>query len=229
MIFSHFFKGKGSGSKPLEQFAYFETETELAGVAALPLKEQLETQITTLKAKAKLTEPEQSELAQLEAQLQQLLKSGQIEQALLIDKSAAPNPDSNYSDWLTPAQQAVSLLVVEDDPELLSLLEFFLKPWASSLQIFHDGATALEWLKNNPPVDLVSLDLMLPRVDGLSLLQWIRQSPEWSEVPVLIVSSKSDQPTVQKALELGASDFIYKPLQPDTYLAKIKQQLRRSA
>ena len=130
-------------------------------------------------------------------------------------------------DWVNVGPKIVRILLIEDDPDINALLDFMLKREQFEVIRFNNGKLAREWIQSNPAVDLVSLDIMLPQVDGLELIKVIRQQMTWQEVPIMMLTSKSDQPTVKQALDLGANEYLNKPFQPQEYLTRIKRLLTR--
>ncbi len=75
--------------------------------------------------------------------------------------------------------------------------------------------------------DLVLLDIMLPYHDGLEILARLRAQPEWEDVPVIMLTAKSREANIVRALEVGADDYVTKPFQPDELLARLRRFLRK--
>jgi two-component system copper resistance phosphate regulon response regulator CusR len=118
------------------------------------------------------------------------------------------------------------ILVVEDEARILSFLARGLEAEGFTVERASDGATALR-RADDVPYDLVILDLLLPRIDGLTVLrELVRAKPE---LPVLILSARSDLRTKLRGFELGASDYLAKPFALDELLARVRVQLRRHA
>lgn len=117
------------------------------------------------------------------------------------------------------------ILVVEDEPRILSFLVQGLRAEGYGVDAAADGAAALEHAFRLPP-DLVVLDLLLPRVDGLTVLRELkRRRPA---APVLVLSARSDLATKLRGFELGASDYLAKPFALDELIARVRVQLRSS-
>ena len=74
--------------------------------------------------------------------------------------------------------------------------------------------------------DLILLDIMLPYVDGIELLQQIRQKAGWERCAVIMLTTKSHESDIVRALELGASDYVVKPFQPNELLARIRRHVK---
>jgi DNA-binding response OmpR family regulator len=78
-------------------------------------------------------------------------------------------------------------------------------------------------LEEIEPPQLILLDVMLPFIDGFELLEQIRSKPEWSEVPVIMLTSKGQEKNIVRALEGGADDYIVKPFQPEELVARVRR------
>ena len=115
-----------------------------------------------------------------------------------------------------------SILVVDDDPGVLDVVSFMLRREGFEVDGERDGTAALSAAREKS-YDIVILDVMLPYVSGYELLAAIRKSPAWARVPVLMLTSKSREADVVRALDGGANDYITKPFQP----AELKARIRR--
>lgn len=103
-----------------------------------------------------------------------------------------------------------SVLVVEDEPNIVLSLQFIMKRSGYEVRIAGDGDAALTAMAEKTP-DVVLLDIMLPKRDGLSVCEAIRGNPNWSDVKILVLSAKSREADKEKALSLGANDYLTKP------------------
>jgi len=117
-----------------------------------------------------------------------------------------------------------TLLLVEDDQKLTGLLTQYLQKQGLQVECCHDGNEAPARINALQP-DLVILDLMLPGMDGLSICREVRSSYQGK---ILILTASDDDMDQVAALEMGADDFVVKPLQPRVLLARIRMLLRRS-
>ena len=115
------------------------------------------------------------------------------------------------------------ILIVEDEPKLAQLLIDYLQ--ASNYRTHHiaDGSQVLSYVQQTPP-DLMLLDLMLPGMDGLTLCRELRR---FSELPVIMVTAKTEEIDRLLGLEIGADDYICKPFSPREVVARVKTILRR--
>jgi two-component system KDP operon response regulator KdpE len=117
---------------------------------------------------------------------------------------------------------ALKILVVDDEPPIRKLLRMGLTSQGYQVLEAPNGKTALELLAKKP--DLVILDLGLPDVDGLDLLRRIRHRHE--NLPVVVLSSRGDEPGKVAALDLGADDYVTKPFGMDELFARMRAALR---
>lgn len=117
-----------------------------------------------------------------------------------------------------------AILVVEDEPKLASLLADYLR--ASGFEPFclKNGAVVVPWVRKHQP-DLILLDLMLPGRDGVEVCKDIRT---FSKVPIIIITARVEEIDRLLGLELGADDYICKPISPREVIARVKAVLRRT-
>src|SRR6476659_4149793 len=119
---------------------------------------------------------------------------------------------------------ALQVLIVDDDARLFELLSSYLEQNAVTARSAGDGPTALRLLEKQA-VDAVLLDVMMPGMDGLSVLRKIREK---SDVPVIMLTAKGDETDRVVGLELGADDYLPKPFSPRELLARLRAVLRRA-
>jgi two-component system, OmpR family, KDP operon response regulator KdpE len=115
------------------------------------------------------------------------------------------------------------ILVVDDDRQLLRALRINLATRGYQVQLAPDGSTALTLAAKQPP-DLVIVDLGLPDMDGVDVVQGIRG---WSAVPVIVLSARHLEQSKVRALDAGADDYVTKPFGMDELLARVRAALRR--
>lgn len=118
----------------------------------------------------------------------------------------------------------MKLLLVEDDPEICGMLKKFLEKENFEIIIANDGEEACSKFRQET-CDLVLLDLMLPKISGMDVLQQIRAQ---STVPIIIMSAKDTDSDITLGLGLGADDYVTKPFSMVQVLARIKANLRRT-
>lgn len=115
------------------------------------------------------------------------------------------------------------ILIVDDDENISEILNMYLESSGYTTKIASTGKRAQElFLEYNP--NLVLLDVMIPGIDGIDVLKWVRKQ---GKVPVIMLTAKGDTFDKVLALELGADDYIVKPFEPKELLARVKAVLRR--
>lgn len=119
-----------------------------------------------------------------------------------------------------------SILVIEDDDNIAQLLEFMLDREGHQVQVLADGETARRHIAAEAPPALVLLDSMLPYRDGLALLGDMRARGGWAATPVIMLTAKSLERDIVRALEAGAADYVVKPFQPQELLARVRRLVR---
>ena len=120
-------------------------------------------------------------------------------------------------------------LVVEDDDQISFLLKFILEREGYTVHVARDGRQAGQLIDEMSAPAVVTLDVMLPYADGFQLLGHLRGKPGWTTVPVLMLTSKSQEKDIVRALDAGANDYIVKPFQPEELRARIKRLVRKPA
>jgi two-component system alkaline phosphatase synthesis response regulator PhoP len=114
------------------------------------------------------------------------------------------------------------ILLIEDDEQIRSMYQVAFEAQGFSCQTAGDGAKGLEMVKNDKP-DLILLDIMMPNVDGMTVLSDLKKDPELSMIPVIMLSNLSIQEGIDKAMALGAKDYINKSLvKPREVVEKVK-------
>jgi len=117
------------------------------------------------------------------------------------------------------------LLIVDDEPNLRHSLSYALRQEGYEVATAEDGETAIELFRQSKP-DLVVLDVMLPKMDGLAVCRAIRRE---SEVPVIMLTARSTELDTIVGLEVGADDYLAKPFSTRELIARVRAALRRAA
>jgi len=121
-----------------------------------------------------------------------------------------------------------SVLVVDDEPNIVLSLEFLIKQAGYEVRVARDGDAALKAIEERLP-DLVLLDVMMPKRDGFDVCETIRANPVWKEIPIIMLTAKGRDIEREKGLALGADAYITKPFSTRDALDQIKQFLGESA
>jgi two-component system alkaline phosphatase synthesis response regulator PhoP len=117
-----------------------------------------------------------------------------------------------------------NILIVEDDPAVRDIVQIALEREGMSVEAVGDGEAALKHFRSAGSFDLVVLDIMLPGIDGISLCQELRKS---SDVPVVMLTARDGERSVVLGLEVGADDYITKPVSPLEMVSRVRAHLRR--
>lgn len=120
-----------------------------------------------------------------------------------------------------------TILVVDDEQSIMELLVFNLQKEGYNTLEAYDGVTAVEMAMNEKP-DLILLDVMIPKIDGISVCKKIRYALNISNIPILMISAKDTESDKIVGLEMGADDYITKPFQIREVMARIKANLRKA-
>jgi CheY-like chemotaxis protein len=128
--------------------------------------------------------------------------------------SAAPQPTARKR-----------VLVVDDDPEIVTFLATLLELEGIESQVATSAAAALAMLERAGPPELVLLDIAMPDRDGLDLCRALKKDPRTRDVPVFVVSARPGKDVVERALAAGAEEFIRKPFENRELIARIRSRL----
>lgn len=138
-------------------------------------------------------------------------------------ESPAFDPASGQPD-ADPRITRQCIALVDDDRNILTTVSIALQAEGFATRVYADGQTALKALLENPP-DLAIFDIKMPRMDGLELLQRLREK---SALPVIFLTSKDEEPDEALGLALGADDYVVKPFSQRLLVARVRAILRRS-
>ncbi len=117
-----------------------------------------------------------------------------------------------------------SVLVVEDEPNIVLSLEFLIKQAGYEVRVASDGEEALEAVAEKQP-ELILLDIMIPKRDGYDVCQTIRANPAWKDIHIIMLTAKGRDVEREKGLALGADDYITKPFSTRELSERVKQLL----
>jgi two-component system NtrC family sensor kinase len=133
-------------------------------------------------------------------------------------------PMENELEPVKPGETVTTILVVDDEPENLSLLTHLLRPFYH-VRAANSGENALRAAVSEPRPDLVLLDVMMPEMDGYEVLVRLRKDPATADIPVVFVTALTDADAEERGLALGAADYIAKPIKPPVVLARVRTQI----
>jgi two-component system, OmpR family, alkaline phosphatase synthesis response regulator PhoP len=117
------------------------------------------------------------------------------------------------------------ILLVDDERDIVEFLQYNLEQKGYEVIVGYDGLEALKKLSENP--DLIILDIMMPHLDGYDVYKKVRENEKFKNIPIIFLTAKSGEVDEIKALELGASDYVQKPISPKKLLARVKLNLRK--
>ena len=123
---------------------------------------------------------------------------------------------------------SLSVLVVEDESDIRELITYNLQNEGFEVKGVRTGEEALEVVENHLP-DLILLDLMLPGLDGLRVCHSLKVNPRTKNIPIVMITAKSEESDVVRGLNMGADDYITKPFSPKVLVARVFAVLRRLA
>ena len=106
------------------------------------------------------------------------------------------------------------VLVADDEPHIGRIIKMKLEQGPFRVTMAYDGKEALEVLEREPDIGLVLLDLMMPHLTGLDVLAAMRSDPRWKTLPTIILTAAGQEQQHQRAIALGASEFLTKPFSP---------------
>ena len=117
-----------------------------------------------------------------------------------------------------------SVLIVDDEPNIVRSLEFLMTKAGYEVRVARDGEQALNEIAKAPP-DLVLLDAMMPKRDGFDVCQTIRGNPDWADIRVIMLTAKGRDIEREKGLAMGADDYITKPFSTREVVVQVEEVL----
>ncbi|MDD6994058.1 MAG: response regulator [Prevotella sp.] len=120
-----------------------------------------------------------------------------------------------------------SVLIVDDIPINVTLIEKMLKPFHFVIEKANDGQTALDIVADNKP-DLILLDLMMPGMNGYDVIKQLRAKEETKQLPIIVISALNSNEDVVKGYDLGANDFLTKPIIMNRLHTSVITQLNKA-
>jgi DNA-binding response OmpR family regulator len=124
---------------------------------------------------------------------------------------------------MTPVPDA-NVLLVDDDPVILKLLQVNFEMEGFKVSTANDGVEGLEKARAERP-DIVLLDIMMPRMDGLEVTKALKGDPETKDIPIILLSAKAQASDIQAGKDIGADDYLTKPFDPLELLERVNELL----
>lgn len=119
-----------------------------------------------------------------------------------------------------------SILIIEDDPSFVAMMEVILQMEGYKVHTASDGRSGLVMIRENRP-DLVLCDIMMPKMDGNSVLEALMAEPELATIPFIFVTALGDRADIRRGMSSGADDYLAKPFSADELLAAVAGRIRR--
>lgn len=119
----------------------------------------------------------------------------------------------------------MKILIVDDDKDIVELLSIYVKNEGYEVEKAYNGKEAITKINTNPDIDLMILDVMMPQLDGMAVVRAVRKD---SQIPILMLSAKTDDLDKIQGLFQGADDYVTKPFNPLEVMARVKSLLRRA-
>ena len=119
----------------------------------------------------------------------------------------------------------MKILVVDDDRVVVRIIDLILRKHGFESITKNSGSDALNYLSSHQDVNLVVLDIIMPEMDGIRVLEKMKEKPELKDIPVIMCTTRKDAATVQQAVSLGAAGYIVKPVNAGMLIQKVRDVL----
>jgi two-component system alkaline phosphatase synthesis response regulator PhoP len=120
------------------------------------------------------------------------------------------------------------ILIADDNPQILELLEAYLEPLAARIVLTADGQTTLEAAQREHP-DLILLDIMMPKRSGFEVCRLLKDDPRYRDIPIIMITALNEYGDIERARECGAEDFLCKPVSKAQLLERVQNLLKLAA
>ena len=146
---------------------------------------------------------------------------------VLSEPVSCQNALSSIVELVENSSRGAKIMIVDDDPQILQTLEIALEPWNFQLTTLDNPKKCWDLLETTNP-DLLVLDLEMPEFNGIELCQVLRSDRQWQKLPILFLSAHQDPQSQNQAFEIGADDYICKPIQGSELAHRILNRLKRA-
>ena len=127
---------------------------------------------------------------------------------------------------MNPASAArPKVLIVDDNPQILELLEAYLEPLPVRVVLAADGQAAIDAVERHRP-DLILLDIMMPKRSGFEVCRALKGDPRYGDIPIVMVTALNEAGDIERARECGADDFLCKPVNKNELLERVQNLLK---
>jgi CheY-like chemotaxis protein len=118
------------------------------------------------------------------------------------------------------------ILVADDEPPIVRLMEFILARHGHEMLTAVNGEQALAMVREHAP-DLVLLDIMMPRIDGYEVARTLRADPQFARMPIIMLSAKAQEEDIQRGMDVGVDAYITKPFSPEHLVEVVQDHMNR--
>ena len=119
------------------------------------------------------------------------------------------------------------ILVVDDEKDIAEMISDYLQGLGYEVELAYDGREAIKKAKEYKP-ELITLDIMMPELDGFKVIEILKDDPETKSIPVIVCSIKEKIADIERSMDLGAEDYLFKPLDYEKIARKIKNTLKNT-
>lgn len=126
---------------------------------------------------------------------------------------------------MAETQVTHKILIVEDDPVTQKMVSRMLTGAGYETSVVSNGVEALEKIVSVPP-DLIVSDVMMPEMDGFTLLYALRGNPQTADIPVIMLTARASGDDILDGIDMGANDYIPKPFDPETLIKSVRENLK---
>ena len=116
----------------------------------------------------------------------------------------------------------INILLVDDDVRNVYAISSILEMYGMNVSFAENGIEGIELLQQQPDTDLILMDIMMPEMDGYEAIKKIREKTQFSCLPIIALTAKAMKEDREKCMEVGASDYIVKPINPDQLISLMK-------